>query len=187
MNRALMFSIPLAAFAFGTAQTVQITGRIIERAAMDPVPGATVRLKGYNLTATTDSAGRFTLSGNPVSLQPRRLEWKTQLMEHGLLRVHVLAGQTHVSTALFDTQGKKIATNTLFFIKNSISTFKIIPLHISHIYLLNNFIYYKLNIIIFILQFTSREAVRYVRRNAGVPEFDASQALQQTVTFHKRK
>ena len=111
-----MFSIPLAAFAFGTAQTVQITGRIIERAAMDPVPGATVRLKGYNLTATTDSAGRFTLSGNPVSLQPRRLEWKTQLMEHGLLRVHVLAGQTHVSTALFDTQGKKIATNTYHFV-----------------------------------------------------------------------
>ena len=38
---------------------------------------------------------------------------------------------------------------------------------------------------IFVLQFNSREAVRYVQRNAGVDEATAQSAIQQTVTFHK--
>ena len=38
---------------------------------------------------------------------------------------------------------------------------------------------------IFILQFNTREAVSYVRRNAHVSEEMAAQAIKQTVTFHK--
>jgi len=38
---------------------------------------------------------------------------------------------------------------------------------------------------IFVLQFNSRDAVRYVQRNAGVGEAEAVQAIKQTVTFHK--
>ena len=38
---------------------------------------------------------------------------------------------------------------------------------------------------IFTLQFNSREAVRYVMRNAGVDESTAQSAIKQTVTFHK--
>jgi hypothetical protein len=109
MNRARFLSISLALFAFGFSQTVQITGRVLEKAAMAPVPGATVRLKGFNLVATTDTGGRFTLSGNPVSLSPRKLEWKTQLLERGLLRVHALASNTKIEATLYDTQGRKFA------------------------------------------------------------------------------
>jgi hypothetical protein len=39
---------------------------------------------------------------------------------------------------------------------------------------------------IFVLQFNSREAVNYIRRNARVSEAEAIQAVKQTVTFHKR-
>lgn len=38
---------------------------------------------------------------------------------------------------------------------------------------------------IFTLQFNTREAVNYVRRNAHVSETVAAQAVKQTVTFHK--
>jgi hypothetical protein len=38
---------------------------------------------------------------------------------------------------------------------------------------------------IFTLQFNSREAVRYVMRNARVDESTAQSAIRQTVTFHK--
>jgi len=38
---------------------------------------------------------------------------------------------------------------------------------------------------IFVLQFNSRDAVRYVQRNAGATEAQAVQAIKQTVTFHR--
>ena len=38
---------------------------------------------------------------------------------------------------------------------------------------------------IFTLQFNSRDAVRYVMRNAQVDEAVATSAIRQTVTFHK--
>jgi hypothetical protein len=38
---------------------------------------------------------------------------------------------------------------------------------------------------IFTLQFNTREAVNYVRRNAHVSETVAAQAIKQTLTFHK--
>lgn len=38
---------------------------------------------------------------------------------------------------------------------------------------------------VFILQFNTREAVRYVQRNARVTESVATQAVKQVVTFHR--
>lgn len=39
---------------------------------------------------------------------------------------------------------------------------------------------------VFVLQFSTAEAVRYIQRNAGVDEKTARQALKATVTFHKQ-
>ena len=39
---------------------------------------------------------------------------------------------------------------------------------------------------IFVLQFNTRDAVRYVQRNAQVDEATARRAIAQTVTFHKQ-
>ena len=38
---------------------------------------------------------------------------------------------------------------------------------------------------IFVLQFNTREAVRYVMRNARTDELSAQKAVQSAVTFHK--
>ena len=37
------------------------------------------------------------------------------------------------------------------------------------------------------LQFNSRDAVRYIERNAGVDEKTAKQALKSVLTFHRAK
>ena len=39
---------------------------------------------------------------------------------------------------------------------------------------------------VFSLQFNSRDAVRYIQRNAGVDEKTATAALKAVVTFHKQ-
>lgn len=39
---------------------------------------------------------------------------------------------------------------------------------------------------VFQLQFNTRDAVRYVQRNARVDEQTARQAVRQTVVFHKQ-
>ena len=38
---------------------------------------------------------------------------------------------------------------------------------------------------IFVLQFNTYEAIRYVRRNAGVDYAQATEAIQSVVTFHQ--
>lgn len=39
---------------------------------------------------------------------------------------------------------------------------------------------------VFVLQFNSGDAVRYIQRNARVGEVEARAALKNAVTFHKR-
>jgi len=39
---------------------------------------------------------------------------------------------------------------------------------------------------IFVLQFNTREAVRYVQRNAGCDEVTAKAGVKSVVTFHKQ-
>jgi hypothetical protein len=40
---------------------------------------------------------------------------------------------------------------------------------------------------VFVLQFNTREAVRYVQRNASVDEATARAAIKSVTTFHKSK
>lgn len=39
---------------------------------------------------------------------------------------------------------------------------------------------------VFVLQFSTRDAVRYVQRNAGADESTAQKAIRQVTTFHKQ-
>ena len=114
MRVARYSALPLMIFGFVAAQTVTITGRVIERAAMDPVPGATVRfVRGNtNLTTTTDTAGRFTLSGVPSSVHPQTVEWSGPLMDREGLHFRTLASNVRLVTNLYDSQGKNIATES---------------------------------------------------------------------------
>jgi len=51
---------------------------------------------------------------------------------------------------------------------------------------MNQLVELRANEAVFQLQLNTRDAVRYVRKNASVAESIAVQAVKQTVTFHKQ-
>lgn len=51
---------------------------------------------------------------------------------------------------------------------------------------LNNRTEAMANEAVFVLQFSTRDAVRYVQRNAKVDENTAQRAIKTVTTFHKR-
>lgn len=67
---ALAWALALAMPGDTQAQSrqVQLRGRVLEKANLAPVPGATVKLVGTALTAVTDAKGEFVLSGSTAVL-----------------------------------------------------------------------------------------------------------------------
>ncbi len=91
------------------AQAIQITGRVLERAAMDPVPGATVYWKGTNLHTTTDSLGQYTLSGTPVSLGGAGItRFSNPYYKDGLLKLNA-KNREAIEIKVYDVQGETIS------------------------------------------------------------------------------
>jgi hypothetical protein len=104
----------LAAVLFcpSAGQTVQITGRVLEKAAMRAVPGAIVTWKAANgntLVRTADSLGNFTMNGTPASLTPGQIEWRGPMLRNGMLQLRTLVPGVLVKTELYDTQGRSLS------------------------------------------------------------------------------
>jgi hypothetical protein len=106
--------VSLAVFAAGSgAQTVQVTGRVLEKVNLDPVPGALVKWSGSNLSTTTDSLGRFTLSGSPSAVNGSfRLE--TPTLREGFLRV-AAAPNARATLTAYDTRGNQVGFRQFTF------------------------------------------------------------------------
>ena len=62
--KPLCLFICAAAMATVSAQTLNLRGRVLEKAGMQPVPGATVKLTGSNVSVVTGADGRFTITGS---------------------------------------------------------------------------------------------------------------------------
>lgn len=73
MRTSLLFS--LAATWAVQAQTVDIKGRVLDKANNKPIPGAAVKVLNSSLTATTDTAGRFNIKGNVTALRDGGQAW----------------------------------------------------------------------------------------------------------------
>ena len=94
VGTALAASLVLAGTA--AAQTGVLAGTVVGTAARTPLVGATITVVGTNLSAVTDSTGRFTIAGVPagdVELRVRRVEF-FPLAD----RVRVAAGDTTRAT-----------------------------------------------------------------------------------------
>ena len=59
-RHALSFLVGISTLLY--SQTISLRGRVLEKASLFPVPGATVKLAGTNHAALTDSNGRFTIT-----------------------------------------------------------------------------------------------------------------------------
>ncbi len=92
------------------AQTIQVTGRVVERINLDPVSGATVRWNGGNPQTTTDALGRFTLTGS-VSIKGgvnSSIRFETPFFRAGRLRITATKPSQSVTVSVYNTEGKSI-------------------------------------------------------------------------------
>lgn len=64
----------------GAQSPVIVSGTVTTRADAMSVPGATVSLVGTDVTATTDSAGRYTIEIPPASARPGRIQLKVEAL-----------------------------------------------------------------------------------------------------------
>src|SRR4051812_40462043 len=67
-----MVSCILLAMGSASSQAVNFRGRVLERANLQPVPGATVRWEGTALSAVTGADGRFQIQGQGTPVREGR-------------------------------------------------------------------------------------------------------------------
>lgn len=94
------------------AQAVDIKGRVLERANMQPVEGATVKLTGGSLTAQTGADGKFELKGSVTSLHalPGSAAGAPYL-QNGDLFVNAAAGAQPVRVELCGLSGQTLSVS----------------------------------------------------------------------------
>ncbi|MBL7745894.1 MAG: carboxypeptidase-like regulatory domain-containing protein, partial [Chitinophagaceae bacterium] len=67
MNRALLLLLVVFTFQLSYAQnTGSITGYVIDKATLQPLEGASIKLDGSSNGAIADSAGKFRVAGIPA-------------------------------------------------------------------------------------------------------------------------
>lgn len=113
MSRMLVFSLVVCGLALGAAgQTVELRGRVLEQAGNQPVPGATVKVAGSALSARTDSAGRFLLTGALTALRDGRRSWvAAPYFQDGELRVQSPEPGREAKVEIFGMGGESLATS----------------------------------------------------------------------------
>jgi hypothetical protein len=115
MKRQLLSILCCAALSMigaksATAQTLNLKGRVLDKANMKGVPGATVKVVGASASATTDSEGRFTLTGSlDVHGRFTRIAGEPRIQGGQLFVESIRSGET-ARIALFNASGESVAT-----------------------------------------------------------------------------
>ena len=113
---ALRFALPaalvfLTAASTATAQTVNLKGRVLDKATMAGIAGATVKVTGSSLSAVTDTAGRFTLNGSTAISGRTGSALREPWFKDGALFVEASAtGEAKVE--LFGASGESLSAVT---------------------------------------------------------------------------
>jgi TonB-linked SusC/RagA family outer membrane protein len=107
------------------AQTISVTGKVTSKTG-EPLPGATVSIKGSNVAATTDADGNFTIN---VPNRNARLiisyvgmaNQELTIPQSGSLTVHMedvaSGGLDEVVVVGYGTQSKKVVTGAISSVK----------------------------------------------------------------------
>ncbi|MDB5104885.1 MAG: hypothetical protein JWP91_2574 [Fibrobacteres bacterium] len=107
-------SASILACAGADAQIVALKGRVLERADMQPVGGATVKLDGSGLTAKTGSDGRFEVKGDFTGVRdPRAAAAGEPYLLNGFLFVNAVSGNQPVRVELCDLSGRLFRATAL--------------------------------------------------------------------------
>ncbi len=101
----------LLACASVMAQTMNLKGRVLDKANMQGVPGATVNVVGSAFTATTDTAGRFVITGASPALGRVRAESGEPYFQGGALWVEALDAGQVAYVQIFGAAGESLAAS----------------------------------------------------------------------------
>lgn len=113
MFRDFLIAVIAISAAAATAQTVDLKGRVLDKANRKAVAGATVKLAGSSLTATTDTSGRFTLKGNATSVGgPGLGRIAPPYFQGGEVFIHGAAGSGPASIEVFSIGGESLSYST---------------------------------------------------------------------------
>ncbi|MEO6098432.1 MAG: family 16 glycoside hydrolase [Fibrobacteria bacterium] len=104
--------LALLSSGLGYAQTINLKGRVVDKATLMGIPGATVTMQGGSLSAKSDSAGKFILSGTvgiaKTALGPGREPW----FKDGALWIEA-ANDGHAKVDLFGAKGESLTSATV--------------------------------------------------------------------------
>lgn len=106
---AILFIGSILGAALATsAQTVDLKGRVLDKVGNKPVPGALIKLVNSSLTATTDTAGRFTLKGSATALGGEGAAWEAApYFRGGDLLVQAAGDSRTAHVEVFNLAGKR--------------------------------------------------------------------------------
>lgn len=92
------------------AQEANLTGRVLEKANLDPVAGASVRLLGSNLASVTNAEGRFLLKGVPTGIGADGPD-RHAYFRAGHLHVHARAPGAAMRLDFHGMGGKRLSSS----------------------------------------------------------------------------
>lgn len=93
------------------AQTVDLKGRVLDKANGKPIPGAMVKVANSTLSVTTDTAGRFILKGNPTDiLRGGRVWLAAPRFRNGHLHVEAALRGQEAHVELFGLGGETLSS-----------------------------------------------------------------------------
>ncbi|MDB5050020.1 MAG: hypothetical protein JWO30_3091 [Fibrobacteres bacterium] len=98
-------------------QTYNLKGRVLDKAGMKPVAGATVQVSGASLKATTDSQGRFTLEGATGIGGVRGAFMAAPYFQGGILYVQAVKTGQRAGVELFGLAGALVSASE-YVLKN---------------------------------------------------------------------
>jgi len=107
--------LPLFCFTLGAAQMVSLTGTV-KTSAGAAVPGARVNLQKFpHLTATTDAAGAFALSGNAAGIirSGAARTPATTFVKGRMLNFTIAGAPKPAAVEVFDKRGVKVFSRSL--------------------------------------------------------------------------
>lgn len=98
----------LAAAAHG--QDVDLRGRVLEKARLQPVAGALVKIAGGTLSTLTGPDGRFRLQGTPTATGGGKASGPAFLLSGGRLRAAGGRPGSRISVEILDLEGRRMAS-----------------------------------------------------------------------------
>jgi hypothetical protein len=102
----VVFAMAFSAYA----QTVSLTGSVVDNSSQKAIAGASVVLKGFGVSAITDATGKFTLKSILALPLNRGISFSSPFIKNSSLYFSIGFAGENVSLDLFNLRGRTLAS-----------------------------------------------------------------------------